>query len=284
MLHIRARVKPDRISWLVSLLFVCCCAAVAQDGVMLPQAESDDGNASEFAAIARPAEPLPPENQPSVQEKPYPWQIAVYPAFAWVPIFGTSIELPPSLSNPIAPSGSTGSSLNGAYFGAARVEKHRWSGAVLFMWAALSSSRETPVTDVGLDIVFGDVLLGRQVLPGLFVEGGFRRIALDINATVGSSSATASPGYWDPLIGLTYRRQFGKKWRMLIHGDGGGFGVGSDVDVSANGRAEWQFARHYGLTMGYGGLHLSDSTSVGRGTLQIRPTLHGPMVGFGLYF
>jgi hypothetical protein len=86
------------------------------------------------------------------------------------------------------------------------------------------------------------------------------------------------------LIGLTYRRYFGKKWRLLVHGDGGGFGVGSDVDVSATGRAEWEFARHYGVTMGYSGMHFSDSARVGNGTLHVSPTLHGPIVGFGFYF
>lgn len=270
------RLNP--ILWLASLLFVCCCAAGGQDLVTLPQ--GGDGSPGEFVAMARSADSLMLEDQPSPQEKPYPWQIAGYPALGWLPIFGTSIDLP---SNPIE-SGSTPRSLNGAYFGGARVERHGWSGDVLFMWAALSASRTTPHTDMDLDVVFGDAMVGREVLPGLFVEGGFRRLALDIHATVLSASAAVSPGYWDPLIGLTYRRQLGKKWRVLIHGDGGGFGVGSDVDVSASGRAEWQFARHYGVTMGYGGMHLSDSTSFGQGTLHLRPTLHGPILGFGLYF
>jgi hypothetical protein len=152
------------------------------------------------------------------------------------------------------------------------------------MWAALSADRTTPHTDVSLDFVFGDAFVGREVLPNLYLEGGFRRLALNIHARVNTDSASGSPGYWDPLIGLTYRRPLGKKWRILIHGDGGGFGVGSDVDVSASGRAEWQFARHFGLTMGYGGMHFSDSTNTSVGKLSISPTMHGPIVGFGLYF
>ncbi len=152
------------------------------------------------------------------------------------------------------------------------------------MWASLSASRTTPLADVHLDFVFGDAMLGREVYPNLYVEGGFRRLALNIDAKVESSSANTSPGYWDPLIGVTYRKQLGKKWRILVHGDGGGFGVGSSVDVSATGRAEWQFARHFGLTFGYGGMHFSDSTSISSGTLTISPTLHGPIFGFGLFF
>jgi hypothetical protein len=178
--------------WLVPVLFVFCLAARAQDSVTLPAAveERGDGSASEFAAMVRSTDSLLLADQPGVQEKTYPWQIAIYPALAWVPIFGSSIELPPTPSNPIAPSGSTTSSLNGAYFGGARIEKDKWSGDFLFMWAALSASRTTPHTDLGLDIVFGDALVGREVLPGLFVEGGFRRMAFDIHATILSDSAT----------------------------------------------------------------------------------------------
>jgi hypothetical protein len=219
-------------------------------------------------------------------ERPYGWRIAIYPAMAWVPIFGTSVSLPPAPSHPTAPgaSGSTNSSFNGAYFGGGRFEMGKWSADGLFMWTALSASRTTPFVNVNLDFVFGDAHVGYEVFPNLYLEGGFRRLSLDFTAKVGSDSGSASPGFWDPLVGLTYRRPLGKKWRVLFHGDGGGFGVGSDVDVTASGRAEWQFARHFGMTMGYGGMHFSDSSSGPRGTLSIGPTLHGPIFGVGVYF
>lgn len=228
----------------------------------------------------------PPRAPEKPSRNPYGWGIAVYPVMVWAPVFGTSVTLPPVASQPIAPgpSGSTGSSLNAAYFGGARFERGKWSADMLFMWAALSAHRETPFVKVNLDFVFGDIRAGREVLPGLYVEGGARRLALDIHATVDSSSASRSPGFWDPLVGLTYRRQFGKKWRILIHGDGGGFGTGSDVDITATGRAEWQFARHFGVTLGYGGIHVSESSSVAGKTLTISPTLHGPIFGFGVFF
>jgi hypothetical protein len=233
-------------------------------------------------------EPSPPPQAPNKPPpSPYGWHIALYPALAWAPVFGTSVTLPPAPSQPITmpgPSGSTNASLNAAYFGGARLEIGKWSGDLLFMWAALSAERKSPFAKVNLDFVFGDVLLGREVLPGLYAQGGVRRLAMDIDATVESSSASRSPGFWDPLIGVTYRRQLGRKWRILIHGDGGGFGAGSDVDVTATGRAEWQFARHFGIAMGYGGMHFSDSDSRNERTLKISPTLHGPIFGFGIFF
>jgi hypothetical protein len=284
-------VRPDQTySWLFFILIF--------SSPLFPQssAVTDSDRGSEKVSWNEPHESLTPlegANQGQTptatstsqkQEKAYGWDIAIYPAFAWAPVFGVGVTLPPVASNPIAPSASVSSSLNGAYFGGTRIEKHKWSADLLFMWAGLSAKRETPLAKVSLDFVFGHVLVGRELLPGFYVEGGARRLALDINATVEKESARRSPGFWDPLIGVTYRRQLGRKWRILLHGDGGGFGAGSDVDVTATGRAEWQFAHHFGIAMGYGGMHLSESNTIEGRTLTIRPTLHGPIFGLGIFF
>jgi hypothetical protein len=288
--------KPDPKSWLLLFLFASGSPALPQAGLLAGDGNNSLGNVSwtlnqETVAPLRLASdgqaPSPQQTRPS-SERPYGWAYALYPAMVWAPIFGASVTLPPlppTPSNPIVtPSGSTSNSFNGAYFGGVDIKKNKWSADCLFMWAALSASRTTPHTNVGLDFVFGDAMAGYEILPNLSLEGGFRRLALDINATVLDDSISRSPGYWDPLIGLTYRKQFNNKWRMTIHGDGGGFGVGSDVDVAITGRAEWQFARHYGITMGYGGMHFKDSDTVDGQTLTISPTMHGPIFGFGFFF
>jgi hypothetical protein len=279
-------------------LFLICSRAFPQTPPVSMEGNRDAENGGAMAA--EPARltsftlepdgralPPPPQTPNKPGKEPYGWHIAVYPALVWAPVFGASVTLPPTPSQPITmpgPSGTTDSALNAAYFGGTRLEIGKWSGDLLFMWAALSAERQSPLVKVNLDFVFGDALIGREVLPGFYVQGGVRRVALDLHATVESSSATRSPGFWDPIIGVTYRRQLGRKWRILVHGDGGGFGAGSDVDLTATGRAEWQFTRHFGLTMGYGGLHVSESDTQDGRTLKISPTLHGPIFGLGIYF
>jgi hypothetical protein len=272
------------------LLFVLCPAALPQTVTVAPDGTKASANIAWTMAPATVA-PIqltsdgeapspPPQSTGTPAEEPYGWHIAIYPALAWAPIFGTSVTLPGQPS----PSGSTSSSLNGLFAAGARFEKGKWSADTMFMWAALSAQSQGLPVDVNLDLVLGGAMGGREIRPNLYVEGGFRTLALDIHAIVGSSSASRSPRYWDPLIGLTYRRELGRKWRILVHGDGGGFGVGSDVDISATARAEWQFARHFGIAMGYGGMHLGDSNTVNGKTLKISPTLHGPTFGFGIFF
>ena len=221
-------------------------------------------------------------------KEPKNWHLAIYPAWAWAPIFGASVtEPPPPSSPPGAPSesGDTSTSLNGALFVGGRLEINKWDAEANLLWAGLSAKRENPLVKVNMDFIFGQAMAGHEVLSNLYLEGGVRRLALSIDATVESlPTLHRQPGFWDPLVGLTYRRHLSKKWTVFLHGDGGGFGVGSDVDVTATARAEWQFARHFGLTFGYGGLHFSKSDTVAGSTLKISPTLHGPIFGFGIYF
>lgn len=285
--------------WLLLLLLCVIRSPSVSQTVPISYEDGNGGRANIWAVRSKSTtDPLPAgmntqesaqasPTQESSGQKPYGWHIAVYPALAWAPVFGASVTLPPAPSQPIAepgPAGSTDSSLNGAYFGGASFEKGKWSADLLFMWAGLSAERKTPFTKVDMDFVFGDAMVGREVLPDLYLQGGVRRLSLNIDADVGSDSASRSPGFWDPLVGLTYRRQLSKKWRILLHGDGGGFGVGSDVDITATGRAEWQFVRHFGIAMGYGGMHFSDSDTKAGQTLKISQTLHGPIFGFGIFF
>jgi hypothetical protein len=287
--------RSDQTYWCLLFLLIFSCPlfpqsiAVADWGTR----ESEGIPWSEPPESPAPLERASEDQMPSAkstsqkpEQRPYGWDISIYPALVWAPIFGVGVTLPPVVSNPIAPapSASVSSSFNGAYFGGARIEKSKWSADLLFMWAGLSGKRETPFAKVDLNFVFGHVIGEREVLSGLYVGGGARRVALDINATVDTDSASRSPGFWDPLLSVTYRRQLGRKWRILLHGDGGGFGAGSDVDLAATARADWQFARHFGITMGYGGLHLSESSTINGQTLAISPTLHGPIFGFGIFF
>ena len=88
-------------------------------------------------------------------------------------------------------------------------------------------------------------------------------MALDLTATVGDyPSVSRTPGFWDPLLSATYRKQLNRKWRVSGHMDGGGFGVGSDLDIGAAASADWRFAKHFVLTMGGAYLHFENSDTI----------------------
>ncbi len=54
-----------------------------------------------------------------------------------------------------------------------------------------------------------------------------------------------------------------------LHGDGGGFGIGSDVTYGANAKLDWRFAKHFGLSFGYALLHFEVSDTVAQRTFSL---------------
>jgi hypothetical protein len=232
-----------------------------------------------------------PTNTKSDWDKdPNSWKFIVYPVYAWVPFFSSSVTLPtipppPEGGGAVTPSGTTSGSFDSAAFAGAEIFKGKWSGMCTFLYAGLSATRTTPRVELTMDFIYGQAMVERKVYKGLYLGAGFRRMALDLTAIVGTyPSVGRTPGIWDPLLSATYRKQLNRKWRVSGHMDAGGFGVGSDIDIGAAATADWRFARHFGMSFGGAYLHFEDSNTVLTKTLTIKPTMYGPTFGFGIYF
>ena len=238
--------------------------------------------------------PPPAPVQPASAPDPG-WEVEIAPIYLWAPISINSVTLPefPGLPSPPGgggASGDTGASLNGAAMMAFRAEKNWWMVRGNFVWAGLSGERESPYVKVSGDLILGELMTGVEVVKHLYVEGGVRRLALDVEAEVLEyPKVSRKPGVWDPIVGMTYRVPLGSRWLLALHGDGGGFGVGSEVDLATSLTLDWRATRHFGLTFGYELLHfrvrdsLIDGTTVDD-TLELGTTLHGPILGFKLLF
>jgi len=187
-------------------------------------------------------------------------------------------------------SGDASGSFNGAGFAGFEIQKSGWSVDGAFLLASISGDNTDPPVNVGMHIKYGQFTGGHEILKSLSLEGGVRRMALKINATVGANpEISRQVGVWDPIVGLTWRRQMGKKWMLRGHVDGGGFGVGSDLTLAGSFRADWRFARHFGVAFGASALYFDISDTVVdktgfQKTLVARQTIYGPLLGFGIYF
>ncbi len=254
---------------------------------------------TQAAAQVQPAQAAPAAMQDtaaSSQAADPGWEVEIAPIYVWVPISINSITLPqfPDLPAPPGggdrPSGETGASLNGAAMAAFRVEKNWWMARGNIVWAGLSGERETPNVKLTGNLILGEFFTGVEVVKHLYLEGGVRRLAVDISAEVlDYPEVSRKPGVWDPQVGLTYRVPMGEHWLLTMHGDYGGFGVGSEVDLNTGLTLDWRMTRHFGLTLGYGLLYFRlEDEWVGRANLaqelELGTTLHGPIVGFKLLF
>jgi hypothetical protein len=143
---------------------------------------------------------------------------------------------------------------------------------------------ELPSLSVDVDVIYGHGSVGRRIAPNFFVTAGIRRIALKYDVTLGTLAPfERKPGVWDPLVGLAWHRE-GKHldWHGVF--EGGGFGVGSDVDLSGTFRVDWKPVTHFGITGGYSLLYFKVSQDVANQTFVAKNTFSGPIVGIGFYF
>jgi hypothetical protein len=214
------------------------------------------------------------------------WNIAVYPILVWVPLdIGIDVDIPPFNGS----SGGLGeivdSRFDGAFFGGVAASNGPWRIEGYGIWAAFGGDRlERPSVVVDLDIIYGDAKVGRRIAPDLYVTGGLRYLALKYDITLGDlPHFSRKPGIWDPLVGIGWHR-VGPRVEWHASFEGGGFGVGADVDLGGTFRIDWKLARHFGFTAGYNFMYLKVSDEVAGRTVIVEPTVHGPSVGFGLYF
>jgi hypothetical protein len=241
---------------------------------------------------AKPDAPKPAkanhEKTDTWQKDPSAWEVDLYPIYGFLPNFSSGItlpELPDAPGSGNRPKADVSSSFNGAWASAFAARKNKWVMEGGFMWASISADNSRPVVKVGLDTIYGAFFVGREVLPGLALEGGFRRMNLDLTARIEPSpEVSRNIGLWDPLIGLTYRKQIARKWMFTGHVDGGGFGVGSNWTVGARANFDWRFAKHFGTTFGYSMLFLDVTDTQNQRTIDMTPKLYGPVIGLGIYF
>jgi hypothetical protein len=214
------------------------------------------------------------------------WTFTVYPVLVWVPIdIGIDVDVPPDDGDGGGSGDILESRFDGAFFGGMTASNGVWRIEGYGIWAAFGGDRpELPFLDVDMDLIFGDGKVGRRVARDLYVTAGVRRIALDYDITLGTlPTLSRKPGLWDPLVGIGWHR-VGPKVEWHASFDGGGFGAGADVDLGTAVRVDWKPIPHFGFTAGYNVLYLKVTDSVAGRTVVVKPTVHGPAVGFGLYF
>jgi hypothetical protein len=246
------------------------------------------------------------EDQQSDQMQPVPntrpLRITFYPLLVRAPLFGASVDAPQIPGGGGGEggeqSGSTDYSFNAAYMAGFAIEAPRWFAEANGLWAALSASHSLPLTTVDSDFYFFSARGGVRMFRNISGTVGLRHVSvgLDVQLTPPVAAPAAAPlrgsvkpAVWDPLLGLDWRASAGDRWTFDAVFQGGGFGVGADVDLEGDFYADWHVARHFDVRLGWTSIYYKltiDAVSIGsfQRTLVTRQTLNGPAIGFGIVF
>jgi hypothetical protein len=227
------------------------------------------------------------------------WKTIVYPIHAWLPVFGADVTLPGQPTPPgsgggsgeggiVIPSAKTSGNFDGAALAGFRIERSRLSIEGAFLWAGMSGSVEAPHFDVTVDTIAGKVMGGFKVAPAWYVDGGVRRFALNITASIlNFEQVNWKPGIWEPVIGTTFRPQLGQKLRLFTQADIGFSTDNSSRSGSATAIIEWKPISHLSLGAGWGWIYLRVDGTLGRVVtkdIHLSQTLNGPMLTLGIPF
>ena len=174
------------------------------------------------------------------------------PIYGWLPIYGADTRLPD-----VPGESSIDSSLNQAFLAAFRIEKGRFALEGGYLYAGLSGEAVSPILKLEVDTNIADLRAGFEVARDLYLEGGVRWMALDLQATLSDYPAASwEHDTLEPVVGFTYRPLVGKRWRFVLHGDVGGL-VTDSTTATGSVKLEWQPAKHLMFVVGGTVMYLS---------------------------
>jgi len=207
------------------------------------------------------------------------YDLIIYPVLGWAPVTGIDFTFPDN------PNSDVSSGLTAAAFVAFRWEFGHFAVSTDYNFAGVTADRTSPTAVVKLDATTAAILGGFKVVNGLYVEGGARYREFDVRGSVGDSPEVRwRPSRWDPAIGVTYRPQLAKNWRLYSHIDWAGMGGDQLSTVNGAARFEWVPLRHLALTGGYAFGTMRATGDIRSEPIDLSYTFHGPLFGFGLPF
>jgi hypothetical protein len=135
----------------------------------------------------------------------------------------------------------------------------RWGAMANLNYVGLGATKDlrlggTAEADIDQTIVEGEAM--RRFAKGLDCYFGARTVDLDshleLRPSVGAARSDSARKTWiDPVIGLRYETDLGKKWRFVGRADVGGFDVGSHLAWQVLTHFDWRLSLHMGAAFGY---------------------------------
>jgi hypothetical protein len=111
-------------------------------------------------------------------------------------------------------------------------------------------------------------------------------VVVDPAVLLGDRTASIDQDWVDPVIGARFTMPMADKWKLVLRGDVGGFGAGSDFTAVAAGGILYSFNQTISLDVQYKALWVDyeDGTRGTPGYFAYDTVTHGPLVGLKFEF
>jgi hypothetical protein len=169
------------------------------------------------------------------------------------------------------------------------IHDNRWGFLVDLTWIDISSNLGPLAVDfesIRAEVdLFYRVPIGRQAIDWI-IGARYSSQALQAGGLpmppASVSSIKSSETWIDPLLGIRWSTPMSEKWKVLLRGDVGGFGVGSDFAWQALAIIDWQPWKHASIDAGFRALGVDYEEGSGDDRAKSDTTIWGPLIGFTL--
>ncbi len=147
----------------------------------------------------------------------------------------------------------------------------------------LTLKDEDGFTQTRTEATMGELGIAVPIADGARVDAiaGVRRIDLDFDVELGGVATGSAGADWiDPWIGARGNFDLGDDWSVLVRGDVGGFGVGSDFTWQAAASFDVALSDTFHLEFGYRAISIEFDDD----DLEFAALIHGPLLGLAIVF
>ncbi len=172
-------------------------------------------------------------------------------------------------------------------------KKDKWMVLFDVNWGKLGPETPPVVEDLEVQFAFIELGGGYLVREHLYLLFGARYITLDLEAVIGGGPLPAplptvllegDQDWVDPYVGLRYDYPFADKWSVILRGDIGGFGVGSDLAWNVAVLLERDLSRRTSILGGIGYLDVDYEDGEGDNLFAYDMTHRGAILAFNFTF
>lgn len=174
------------------------------------------------------------------------------------------------------------------FMGVYRATKDRYSVTADIVFMGLGSTERGPggvlKADIDMDQTAFEVDGGYEVMDRLTLLAGLRYVDLQVKTRItdplgGVSEASSGENWVDPVVGALYDVPLSDAWSLMLRGDVGGFGVGSDFAWQAVAIVRWHVSPSFDLTAAYRYVDMDYENGDGAKKFVYDMSISGPAVG-----
>ena len=181
-------------------------------------------------------------------------------------------------------------SLDMAFMGHFDMMSDRWVISSDLLYFDLGHSEDVAQGSVtaGLEETLWEVAGGYRISPSFAVFVGARWVDLSVDlrysGAIVDESAVVGTDWIDPFVGAHLLAPLADRWWIGLHGDIGGFGVGSDLAWQAYADIGWKASDLLSVILGYRAIDMDYEEGSGRDRFHYDLTIAGPKLGVAFTF